>query len=416
MPEDVIKARIVFDTGGLTGGAGSFGGGGKGVAAGGAAGGGIGVLKLAKGVALGNLLTKGLVGLSKKLVDASPRLQNSLNILNKSIMMFLRPIADTIGLVLRPFAFAMLKWAIGFYKWWLQGGGKNLNDALAKRPEERTQDEEALVRRAQAAVTIGGGAVAGGTIGGPAGAGIGALVGAIPTIIGSIKLMFFEIIPSWMDSFLKFFGVDLKAVVGKIYEFILLIGQGLENVKFVFDNFSNIVWFWWGELKEFVVNEVLLPIIEAWGTLKTFVIDDFIAPVTEAWDSLKKFIEEKFISPIKESWTKFKDWIDTDIIKPIKDYWIAFVTWVSTDVISPIQSAWEGLVSAAASAINNAIASVKSVFGFGGGREDRVNDAIITKTGRVIRTNPNDTIIATQNPGGIGGGGTTITKHWTRQV
>lgn len=32
-----------------------------------------------------------------------------------------------------------------------------------------------------------------------------------------------------------------------------------------------------------------------------------------------------------------------------------------------------------------------------------VNDAIVTKDGRVIQTNPNDSIIATQNPGGMGG-------------
>jgi len=32
-----------------------------------------------------------------------------------------------------------------------------------------------------------------------------------------------------------------------------------------------------------------------------------------------------------------------------------------------------------------------------------VNDAIITKDGKIVRTNPNDTIIATQNPGGSGG-------------
>jgi len=32
-----------------------------------------------------------------------------------------------------------------------------------------------------------------------------------------------------------------------------------------------------------------------------------------------------------------------------------------------------------------------------------VNDAIITKTGQVVRTNPNDTIIATQNPAALPG-------------
>jgi hypothetical protein len=33
-----------------------------------------------------------------------------------------------------------------------------------------------------------------------------------------------------------------------------------------------------------------------------------------------------------------------------------------------------------------------------------VNDAIIRPNGQIIETNPNDTLIATQNPGGLGGG------------
>ena len=37
------------------------------------------------------------------------------------------------------------------------------------------------------------------------------------------------------------------------------------------------------------------------------------------------------------------------------------------------------------------------------GNFEQVNDAIITKNGKVIRTNPNDSIIATQNPGATGG-------------
>jgi hypothetical protein len=34
---------------------------------------------------------------------------------------------------------------------------------------------------------------------------------------------------------------------------------------------------------------------------------------------------------------------------------------------------------------------------------EKVNDAIVTKDGRVLKTSPQDTIIATKNPGGMGG-------------
>ena len=38
------------------------------------------------------------------------------------------------------------------------------------------------------------------------------------------------------------------------------------------------------------------------------------------------------------------------------------------------------------------------------GKGKNVDDVIITKAGQVLNTNPNDTIIATQNPGGNNGG------------
>ena len=52
------------------------------------------------------------------LVQSSPLLASSINILTKSMQVLLRPIGDAIGLFIKPFAIAMLRFAIPIYKKW----------------------------------------------------------------------------------------------------------------------------------------------------------------------------------------------------------------------------------------------------------------------------------------------------------
>jgi len=69
---------------------------------------------------------------------------------------------------------------------------------------------------------------------------------------------------------------------------------------------------------------------------------------------------------------------------------------------------------------------IKSMFSFFGGGSKSVNDAIITPNGDVIRTSPSDYLIATKNPGSLGGGGSSnvsvtingglITEDVARQI
>ncbi len=414
MPEDVIKARIIFDTGGLAGGTGRVGGAPAAATGGGlAAAGGPSVVKIAKGVALGNILTKGITTLTQKLVAASPRLQNSLNILNKSLMMFLRPIADTIGLVLRPFAFAMLKWAIAFYKWWLSGPGKNIRTALETPKEERDFVENATVLALTTAIIALTVAMATRALAPGLGAGgavkAGLAVAALPIAFEGAKTLhalLTRVIQSFHDFIFDTFGIDLRKVVADAFLFLTMdLPLIVKNLGPIFDQL-------WFDVKTFVVDEVTTPIMDAWTELKDSVMDNFITPVTDAWNDLKKHVDEKFITPVKNAWTKFKDWIDTSIITPIKDYWLLFVTWIDDNVITPIQTAWTSFVSAASSAIADAIAAVKRFFRIGGDEEDDNRpkptmavgaDFILTKTGRMIKTDPNDTLFATKNPEGMMG-------------
>ena len=48
---------------------------------------------------------------------------------------------------------------------------------------------------------------------------------------------------------------------------------------------------------------------------------------------------------------------------------------------------------------------IQSLLGIGGGTSKTVNDAIITPNGDIIRTNPSDYLIATKDPGSLGGNG-----------
>ncbi len=133
MVEPTIKAKLVLDSSGM-----------KGVAAGvggGTGGGGGRQQSAAEGIRgvlhgldfpivgdVGALLAGGVLLLEKIaqimkagfdfLTKSSPILASSINILKKSFEVLLRPIGDAIGLFIKPFAIAMLRFAIPIYKKW----------------------------------------------------------------------------------------------------------------------------------------------------------------------------------------------------------------------------------------------------------------------------------------------------------
>jgi len=74
--------------------------------------------EVAKGFVVANAFLGTIKKLGQKLVEASPLLVASLNILKKSVLLALKPIGDIMGQFLRPFAIAFLQHALQFYKWW----------------------------------------------------------------------------------------------------------------------------------------------------------------------------------------------------------------------------------------------------------------------------------------------------------
>lgn len=94
------------------------------------------------------------------------------------------------------------------------------------------------------------------------------------------------------------------------------------------------------------------------------------------------------------------------------DLWEGIKTAVraGADVIMSVLQPVFDFVMKIVNAIDKAVSFVGDKVG--GGKKKKVNDAVINPSGDIVETNPNDWIIATQNPGALfgntGGGGITV--------
>lgn len=207
-------------------------------------------------------------------------------------------------------------------------------------------------------------------------------------------------------------------IIFGIIELIKRVTAIPDAIKTVFEGLGKI---FSGEmdLREFLTSLISNPItsFSAWlalfviGTISDFGkwLAGFIPkPLADFGKWLAKFIFKKVLD--------FGSWLSQFIPQPIKD----FGKWLAGFIINPIVDFGKWL---------------KQFLGFGGGDSGtgmskqeqergmnyaqklyaglnpspypkKINDAIITKKGQIIETNPNDTIIATQNPNSMGGGAT----------
>lgn len=97
-------------------------------------------------------------------------------------------------------------------------------------------------------------------------------------------------------------------------------------------------------------------------------------------------------------WKEFKQmWVDLwDDIKGAAK--------VGADAIMSFLQPVFDFVMKIVNAIDKAVSFVGDKIGIGGGKKKKVNDAVINPSGDVVETNPNDWLIATQNPGALFGG------------
>lgn len=170
MAEGDLQLKVVFDTSSLKG---------LGINTNGGAGNLKGTVDIKDGlkgvtgaITKGNILSAGILSglkaFGSKLVESSPNLQKSLEVLNKSVKLLLRPIGDLLDAFLRPLSLAFLRFAIPFYK-----------KSLAALESTGGKVGGAVGAIGGAIGGASAGAAAGGAIAGPAGALAGGAIGGI---------------------------------------------------------------------------------------------------------------------------------------------------------------------------------------------------------------------------------------------
>jgi hypothetical protein len=188
----------------------------------------------------------------------------------------------------------------------------------------------------------------------------------------------------------------LKELPGKIWEFLQLgfgwirekLSEGWASLKEKFNELKDRTIEKFNELREKFIQYILDlkdKLVDQFNKLK----DKFVEKILELKDNFIKHVielKDKFVEKIMEMRDKIIEMKD-QFIQNIKD-----------------------LPGRIASSISSAIRSFASMFkkdkdedSSSSTKTTKVNDAIITKTGQVIKTHPDDTIIATKTPGSMGG-------------
>lgn len=381
-----IKARLVLDTGGGgLAGAAATGGGGKGL------GGAMGFGKLAGAVGAGMLALDAIKKMMGKLVSSSPRLQATMNIINKSIGLLLRPIGDTLALFLKPFAIGMLRFAIPFYKKWYNSDF--FKTAMTEGVGEAIKDKTIFGKE-------GGLESPGGAFRNEEGKPIGTALGLIPATI----------------DFAKGIGDKLNEVVKKGEEKLSSFGdtigkgitQGIDSAgTFFMDTLPGAIGTLDEKLSAFgdkIGSFFAETLPEVWGVISgaigTFFGETFPEIAQKVWDKIILFFTETFPEAIMKLWNLIKDFFLVKIPE-----WTTSAFNYLKDVFLVKIPAWVGeMASKASSLISDAISSVKSFFGFGGETKStksskKVKDALITKTGQVVQIDPNDNLLAFKGNG-----------------
>lgn len=265
--------------------------------------------------------------------------------------------------ILKPFLILFIKVGILLYKW--------LNKSLAGlggTSGGTAVDSEGIVKSSDSLKSAL--FLIGAIIGGIAAAFLGApaLIIAAAAILGGLLL--------------STVGGFLSDVILRFFQWIdnILGTNFLEPLRMFFDGVSNIWNGLWNTLKSLLsldfkgvwegLKQMLIGVVQVLGGVFGF-----------AWEFLKFVLISNF-NGIKSAMATVWDFLKSAFIK-------------SFEAIKTLGS-W------IANKIKGALSSILS---FGRRSATSVNDAIITPSGDIIRTNPSDYLIATKTPGALGGSG-----------
>ena len=318
------------------------------------------------------------------LMESSQILQADYVLAKKAFMMALKPFADFLGNLLKPYIMLMMKGAL-------------VSMRMTKETEKKAEEAKDASKDAfDNGENVKGAALA--------------LYAGMMDVIATIEKI--PIIGQIVQIFAKLFTM-LGQVAVWIYDNV---------IKPIWDFLVSIAKTVWGYIATaavWVYDNILVPIGQFFAGLYNALV--------ELGTNIGFWINDNIITPIvgffKGIWTglvalvKLVDaWIKTNITDPIVDFfkrlwtglsniWTSIDTWITTYIVQPIKDFFNK--------ISNWFSNMwDSLFGGGDntGSEsssDAIKDGIV-QNGKVITTDPADYIIATKDPSSLGTSGMAI--------
>jgi len=190
----------------------------------------------------------------------------------------------------------------------------------------------------------------------------------------------------------RFMPTFWKMVIDGLTKFIMDIGAAFMGLVGLLINIGAIFFkagVWIGEMAVKIGEAIANGALWIWEKLVAF--GDMIGNgITWIWDTLVGF-GESIATWATNIWAWFVTGFE-NVANFGKDVWQIFKDGLSS--IADLGARIWGWIS-------NALGNIRSLFG--GGKSKKVDDAIITPGGKIITTNPKDYLIATKNPGSLGG-------------
>ena len=246
----------------------------------------------------------GIFGL---LTDISPLLQSSLKLLSTGIMLMLRPIADFIGLILRPIMVLLLQTVIiPFYKTvypWFQSKGLQVGKDVATIFDPNATEEEKLAATQRLQADILG------------------VLQTVNPLLGTI-----------LDQLKTNDDGEVK-IIADISKWFEDTGNNIAAAgKYITDAFAATgAWFTSG----------IKQLQDAWGRLTGWITGSLVPMLTEAWHNLVGWVTEDLIPKLTEGWENLLEWLNT-FTEPLREVWDSIVTsFREIFQISTLEAIWE---------------------------------------------------------------------------
>lgn len=335
----------------------------------------IGVLT--KWGAIFTFIQKGIGGILSVLQDVSPIFRSMMDLLSKAVSLMLKPIADVIGIILKPFILLFYRYVVlPFYQ--------KVMPVILQFDKWFSQLIDKLPESGKRAIGFAvGGATLGFMFGGPVGALLGAGIGALIGFLTSID---------WKPV--------IEAFKGLINLALKVITPFVEIARNVFGFFINVLK---GDFRSAIDN--LKEIGKIVWNLITTIIPASLEILYLVGSKIFEWIKEKIFAGLDilvEFGKKALGWIRDKIFEGLdilKDLGMKVLNWIGKKIIEGL----DVLKDLGQKVLDWIWGKITGFWKWITGGEEKVGDVIISRHG-VFRTSPEDVIIATKTPERLGSG------------